>query len=100
MVILMYFILVVVCSRSLSGSALLSRSRRSLVGGDVIELTLCNIWYSASSVCVCGVCGLSFLSFTLSNMVDKCGSESRSFGADSNHNWSYWDFTLVIRVTK
>ena len=34
----------VVCSRSLSGSALLSGSMRSLVGGDVIELTLCIIW--------------------------------------------------------
>ena len=39
-----YFNSVVVCSRSLSGSALLSRSMRSLVGGDVIELTLCIIW--------------------------------------------------------
>src|SRR5689334_4427107 len=37
LVLTVYFKSVVVCSRSLSGSALLSRSRRGLAGGDVIE---------------------------------------------------------------
>ena len=44
----------VVCSRSISGSSLLSRSMRRMVGGDVIELTLCIIWRSYVLVC-CGV---------------------------------------------
>jgi hypothetical protein len=58
----------VVCSRSLSGSALLSRSMRSLVGGDVIELTLCIIWWSYVLVLVWYSLVVKHLSLGLVNM--------------------------------
>ena len=45
----------VVCSCSLSDSAMRSRTTRSLVGGVVIELTLCNIWWFMV-LCWCVYC--------------------------------------------
>ena len=97
--VLVYYKWVVECSRSLSVSALLSRSMRSLVGGDVIELTLCIIWYFYSLVCVWCSLVPRFLSLGLSNLSQKCGNDFRSIGVESDHNWNYGVFTLVIRVT-